>query len=149
MEVVYRFTVATTHSCLKENLEDSKKPKYEEPSNKWASTLHIKDIARTFSEASSRRPFSTRSMLSTFPSPENSFKSRGNLSLSTALLCTSKQENNIKILQCNCDNNKKHSNNTNKFPILFSNLDEIKSNRKNKIKKKEKQINNIKAHASK
>jgi hypothetical protein len=37
----------------------------------------------TFSEASSRKPFSTKSMFSIFPSPESSFESRGTLSFSS------------------------------------------------------------------
>lgn len=41
---------------------------------------------KTFNEAISRRPFSTKSMFSMFPSPENSLTSRGLDSLSSRSL---------------------------------------------------------------
>jgi len=51
-----------------------------------------KGASETFSEASSRRPFSTRSMLSIFPSPESSLPSFRTLSLSSASSFTAPEE---------------------------------------------------------
>lgn len=134
MEVVYRFTVATTHSCLKKTLK--------------IPSLNIKNyiingqalhILKIWQEPSVKPVPADLSQLEAcfphFPLQK--------IHLSHVEIChfqlhgCAPLSKNIKIIQCNCDNNKKHSNNTNKFPILFSNLDAIKSNRKNKIKKEE------------
>lgn len=58
----------------------------------FAKFVSIRIWPETFSEASSRRPFSTKNIFSIFPSPESPFKSRETFSLSSKSSFTDQHE---------------------------------------------------------
>lgn len=84
--------------------------------------LHKRMQKRTFNEAISRRPFSTKSMLSMFLSPESSFKLRGLSSLSSISRSLCSEQNWIKekiqYHPSNREGKDKHTEETRKIEAL-------------------------------